>query len=76
MTPVTVKTVQRMIEISNEKIRLDLELRTLLKAHEREMDAISARRGLSLLVGSGPGGKGSVNAFEDQEHSLNIVVGG
>jgi hypothetical protein len=43
--------VARMIEIAREKIMLDTELLTLLRAHEREVNALTARRGLALLVG-------------------------
>lgn len=64
--------IQKMIELVKESIARDSELLTLLKRHDREMAAISARRGLSLLIGrtGSPcandaldGGKGSVQSI-------------
>jgi hypothetical protein len=68
--------VCRMIEIAHMKLELDTELMLLLKAHEREVNALSARRGLALLVGGGTAGLDAGALTEHAQDDLDRIVTG
>lgn len=67
--------IQRMGEISQEMLKLSAELRKLALLHEQELDALSARRGLSLLSG-GADCIGIRGALKGIEHDLESRIVG
>jgi hypothetical protein len=74
---IKLERMDRIIEIAELQIELDTELMLLLRSHAREVNALSARSGLSLLVG----GSGSLGVecgvlLKHAEHDFHRVVAG